>query len=98
MHQGAPNGVLTSFVYLVNPDSTVAVRPITTGIVDGDQVAVTRGLAAGDIVVTEGGDRLRDGATVQLPGATPVHATPASGPAAGKKDGSRHRPKPAPTP
>ena len=27
------------------------------------------GIAAGDLVVTEGGDRLRDGARVQLPGA-----------------------------
>jgi multidrug efflux system membrane fusion protein len=45
------------------------VRAITTGVVDGEQVAVTKGLAAGDMVVTEGGDRLRDGATVVLPGA-----------------------------
>jgi membrane fusion protein, multidrug efflux system len=33
---------------------------------------VSSGLAAGDIVVTEGGDRLRDGAPVVLPGATPT--------------------------
>ncbi|MFI4891740.1 MAG: MdtA/MuxA family multidrug efflux RND transporter periplasmic adaptor subunit [Steroidobacterales bacterium] len=98
VHQGAPNGTLTSFVYLVNPDSTVAVRPITTGIVDAEQVAVTKGLAVGDLVVTEGGDRLRDGATVMLPSATPVHAKPAPGPAAGKTDGSRRRSKPASTP
>jgi membrane fusion protein, multidrug efflux system len=97
VHQGAPNGVLTSFVYLVKPDSTVTVRPITTGVVDGEQVAVTKGIAAGDQVVTEGGDRLRDGAAVILPAATPVHTLPTAAPAA-KKDASHRRSKPAPAP
>ncbi len=97
VHQGAPNGVLTSFVYLVKPDSTVTVRPITTGVVDGEQIAVTKGIGAGDMVVTEGGDRLRDGATVILPAATPVHTLPAAAPAA-KKDASQRRSKPASTP
>ncbi len=71
VHRGAPNGVVTTFVYRVNPDSTVSVRPVTLSVVDGERVAVSAGLAAGDIVVTEGGDRLRDGAPVALPGATP---------------------------
>jgi multidrug efflux system membrane fusion protein len=96
VHQGAPSGVLTSFVYLVNAaDTTVSVRPVTTGIVDGEQVAVTKGLQAGDIVVTEGGDRLRDGATVLLPAATPVHQAPAATPAT--KDHGHHRSRPAGT-
>jgi membrane fusion protein, multidrug efflux system len=34
------------------------------------------GLNEGDMVVTEGGDRLRDGAPVELPADTPVHAPP----------------------
>jgi membrane fusion protein, multidrug efflux system len=82
VHRGAPNGVTTTFVYLVNPDSTVSVRPVTLGVVDGENVAVTAGLTPGAVVVTEGGDRLRDGAPVQLPEAvgTPVRA--ASAPAA----------------
>jgi multidrug efflux system membrane fusion protein len=71
VHRGAPNGETTTFVYLVNPDNTVSVRPVTLGVVDGERVAVTAGLKPGAIVVTEGGDRLRDGATVQLPGAEP---------------------------
>jgi multidrug efflux system membrane fusion protein len=97
VHQGAPNGVLTSFVYLVKPDNTVTVRPVTTGVVDGEQVAITQGIAAADVVVTEGGDRLRDGATVILPAATPVHKIPAAAPAA-KKDASHRRSKTAPAP
>jgi membrane fusion protein, multidrug efflux system len=55
-------------VYLVNQDNTVSVRPVTLGTADGERVAVTAGLTPGAVVVTEGGDRLRDGATVQLPG------------------------------
>jgi membrane fusion protein, multidrug efflux system len=35
VHRGAPNGVTTTFVYFVNPDSTVSVRPVTLGVVDG---------------------------------------------------------------
>ena len=72
IRRGAPNGVVSTFVYLVNADRTVTVRPVTLGVLDGERVAVTAGLAAGDVVVTEGGDRLRDGATVQLPQNAPT--------------------------
>jgi membrane fusion protein, multidrug efflux system len=67
VQHGAPNGVNSTFVYLVGADSTVSVRPVTLGAADGERVAVASGLKAGDVVVTEGGDRLRDGATVLLP-------------------------------
>jgi multidrug efflux system membrane fusion protein len=80
VRRGAPNGVVSTFVYLVNADRTVSVRPVTLGVVDGERVAVTAGLAAGDVVVTEGGDRLRDGAPVQLPAA--AAGSPAAGSAA----------------
>jgi len=82
VRRGAPNGVPTTFVYVVNSDNTVAVRPVTLGVVDGERVAVTAGLKAGEVVVTEGGDRLRDGAQVQLPNSAPVPAH-AAAPAAG---------------
>lgn len=74
VRRGAPNGVVSTFVYLVKPDSTVTVRPVVLGALDGDRVAVTSGLAVGDTVVTEGGDRLREGAQVLLPGAQPPAA------------------------
>ncbi|HEX3396153.1 MAG TPA: efflux RND transporter periplasmic adaptor subunit [Steroidobacteraceae bacterium] len=74
VRRGAPNGVATTFVYLVNADQSVSVRPVTLGVIDGERVAVTAGLKAGEIVVTEGGDRLREGAQVILPGGTPVAA------------------------
>src|SRR3984957_19915003 len=67
VRRGAPNGVVSTFVYVVNSDRTVTVRPVTLGVVDGERVAVAKGLSAGEVVVTEGGDRLRDGAQVLLP-------------------------------
>ncbi len=77
VRRGAPNGVTTEFVYVVNADRTVSVRPITTGVVDGERVAVQKGLAAGEVVVTEGAARRRDGAEVLLP-----DSQPPAGPAA----------------
>ena len=101
VRRGAPNGVVTTFVYLVNPNATVTVRPVTLGVVDGERVAVTAGLAAGDRVVTEGGDRLRDGAAVQLPGnmaAATAPAAAAAAPAADAAPPKRPRRRPANAP
>lgn len=75
VHHGTPNGVSTAFVYLVKPDYTVTVHPVTIGNSDGERVAVASGLKAGDIVVTEGGDRLREGARI----VPPAPAAPKSG-------------------
>jgi multidrug efflux system membrane fusion protein len=85
VHRGAPNGVTSTFVYLVNADDTAAVKAVTLGASDGEKVAVATGLADGDLVVTEGGDRLRDGAPVQLPANTPAHNAPKKAPGTGSK-------------
>ena len=98
VRRGAPNGIVTTFVYVVDADRTVKVRPVTLGVVDGERVAVAKGLAVGEVVVTEGADRLRDGAQVQLPnsagGAPPSQA--AGGARSGSPDarGPRTRSKP----
>ncbi|WP_347556529.1 MdtA/MuxA family multidrug efflux RND transporter periplasmic adaptor subunit [Robbsia sp. KACC 23696] len=63
-------GSIGSFVYLVKPDNTVTVRKITIGQVDGERTQVTQGLQAGDTVVTDGVDRLREGAKVAFGNAT----------------------------
>ena len=92
VRRGAPNGVTTTFVYVVNADSNVSVRPVTLGVIDGENVAVTAGLKPGEVVVTEGGDRLRDGAQVQLPSSTPAPAAgaqPAGKPATPGTPGAR---------
>lgn len=68
-------GTQGTFVYVVGPDHAVAVRPVTAGAVSGDNIAIEHGLAAGEQVVTDGTDKLRAGAKVEVttPGA---HATP----------------------
>lgn len=64
---GAPG----SYVYVVNSDSTVSVRVITPGPIDGERAAVLSGLDVGETVVIDGVDRLYDGARVQLPAKRP---------------------------
>ncbi len=95
VRRGAPNGVVSTFVYVVNGDRTVSVRPVTLGVVDGERVAIAKGLNAGEVVVTEGGDRLRDGAQVQLPDAAPPAAgaspTAAGAPPPGKTQRGKGR-------
>jgi len=66
------------FVYVVQPDKTVAVRNIKTGPTEGERVAVVDGLKVGDVVVTSGADRLRDGSKVELPGDNPQPAATAA--------------------
>ena len=78
VRRGAPNGVATTFVYRLKDRDKVAVEPVTLGQSDGDRVAVLAGLAIGDVVVTEGADRLREGAAVVLPGAAAQTVPPSS--------------------
>ena len=104
VRRGAPNGAVSTFVYVVGADRTVKVRPVTLGVVDGERVAVAKGLSVGEVVVTEGGDRLRDDAQVQLPGAAgpaptahPTGTARPGTPGAPGPPGSR-RPRAQPTP
>ena len=76
-------GVDGLFVYVVAPDRTVSQRKIQTGPTEGERVAVSSGLQLGEIVVTDGADRLREGGKVELPGDAP--ATPAANPADGQQ-------------
>lgn len=87
VQRGAPG----TFVYLIKPDDTVAVRPIQLGPAEGERVAVASGLEPGDRVVTDGADKLRDGAKISLrdeSGAPPPAPTPG---AAGNPNSQRGR-------
>lgn len=67
-----------TFVFVVKPDKTVAMRTVTIGVQNGDKVAVTKGLNPGETVVTDGADRLREGAEVTIPsGQKVVNVKPA---------------------
>lgn len=60
-------GTQGSFVYVANAEEkTVALRLVTLGTVTADTVAIEKGLAAGEIVVVDGADKLRQGAKVEL--------------------------------
>ncbi len=62
------NGPSSNFVYILNPDHTVTMRTVVTGPTDGNNIAIMKGLTAGETVVTDGADQLRDGQQVLLPG------------------------------
>jgi multidrug efflux system membrane fusion protein len=91
---GVQRGVPGTFVYLINADSTVSVRPVQLGVTDRDHVEVRSGLAPGDRIVIDGADKLRDGAKITI--RTEAGAvTPSPGPdqSAGKKRRSEGVPK-----
>jgi multidrug efflux system membrane fusion protein len=87
---GIQRGVPGTFVYLINADNTVSVRPIKLGITDGDRVEVLSGIAPGDRIVIDGADKLRDGAKINLraeagTGTPAKSATPDTDKSGGKK-------------
>ncbi|MBL8512326.1 MAG: MdtA/MuxA family multidrug efflux RND transporter periplasmic adaptor subunit [Betaproteobacteria bacterium] len=55
-----------TIVYVVNADKTISTRPVKMGITENDLVAIESGVAAGEVVVTDGIDRLREGAKVEV--------------------------------
>ncbi len=75
------HGPSGDFVYTVNADHTVKLRDVTAGISGVEDVAITKGLALGEEVVTEGGDRLKDGASVRSGADRPAGAAPTAAPA-----------------
>jgi multidrug efflux system membrane fusion protein len=84
----------STYVFLVKPDSTVTVRTVTIGTVEGNDSEVTSGLQPGDMVVMTGVDKLTEGTKVVAhlagdtgagahSGGSPASAAPASGAPAG---------------
>jgi membrane fusion protein, multidrug efflux system len=84
---GVQRGVPGTFVYLINPDSTVAVRPVQLGVTDGNHVEVLSGLTPGDRIVIDGADKLRDGAKIIIRS----EAGPDNPPAADKSGTKKRR-------
>jgi multidrug efflux system membrane fusion protein len=81
-----------TFVYVVNADNTVTVRPVKLGPTQGEIVALDAGVTPGELVVTDGADRLREGARVQIADRTPRPDKAGGGKAgAGKGEGGRRK-------
>ncbi len=85
--QRGPKG---AFVYVVNKEEqTVSVRAVTVGVSQGEETSIENGLAAGESVVIDGTEKLREGSKVDLrPSAAPTPAgeeVPAPGQGRGKQ-------------
>lgn len=59
-------GTNGTFVYALDGDKKVTIRKLKIGASDGEHTVVTEGLAAGDRVVLEGTDRLKEGSEVDV--------------------------------
>jgi multidrug efflux system membrane fusion protein len=82
------HGPSGDFVWVLQEDKTVKQTAVTTGPGTAETTSIVSGLSAGETVVTDGGDRLRDGASVTLPrGAT--GASGGAGGAHGKGGGAK---------
>jgi multidrug efflux system membrane fusion protein len=66
--QAVQRGPQGTFVYVVRADQTVEMRPVTLGVSQEGNASVASGLSAGELVVTEGADRLREGGKVEVKG------------------------------
>ena len=76
-----------AFVYAVKNDKTVEARPVTVTLAQGNMTVVTNGVAPGDVVVTDGQDKLQTGSSIEprdagstnTPSASSTGSAPISG-------------------
>jgi len=91
--QAIQTGQDGQFVFVVNQDSTVEQRPVTTGQPFDQDVVVAKGLEPGEIVVTQGQLRLESGTRVQSADPRTGETSPGGGRggrgAQGGRDGRR---------
>lgn len=90
------HGAQGDFVFVLLPDQTARLSAVTTGPSHDGRTVILSGIAAGDTVITEGADRLEDGARVNLPGQGPGQGPgerrgPGEGQGPGERRGSGER-------
>jgi multidrug efflux system membrane fusion protein len=71
-----------TYVYAVNPDKTVEDRIVTVALTQGDTTVVSEGVNPGDMVVTDGQDKLQRGSRIEPRTGAPSHGT-STGPVTG---------------
>jgi membrane fusion protein, multidrug efflux system len=95
IQRGSPgssgSGALGTYVYVINADNTVSVKPVTVGPVfvsanNASMTTIVSGLSKGDRVVTDGTDRLRGGMHVSVSSVDNKPVAPAPG---GPQDNNR---------
>lgn len=79
-----------AFVYAVKPDNTVEARPVTISLTQGNTTVITSGVAPGEMVVTDGQDKLQTGSTIE-----PRNSGPNNTPSATGRDGAPNSGTPA---
>lgn len=77
------------YVYVIDVEGVAHTRAVTRGLATVDQMLIAKGLQAGERVVTEGGDRVKDGAKVQLQGRAPAGGASGAAAAQGRASGAR---------
>jgi len=53
-------------VWIVQPDRTVSLRYVQVGVMGPDESEIVSGMSSGDIVITDGVDRLQQGTRVSV--------------------------------
>ena len=78
--QRGPQG---SFVYALKPDKTVEVRPVNVALTQNNVSVIASGVNPGDVVVTDGQDKLQSGSKVEPRSASTSGGRPAQSSATG---------------
>ena len=79
------------FVWVLNSENKVSKHTVVPGIQDSLKVVIDAGLSAGDRVVTDGIDRLTEGAKVEVVTAHDATATSTEKPAAAEGHSAGHK-------
>ncbi len=86
--QRGPQG---TYVFVVKPDKTAEMRNVTATISQGNFVAISQGLQAGETVVTDGQDKLQPGTKVEIRGDTGQNGSPGQNEGPGQNGGQGQR-------
>jgi multidrug efflux system membrane fusion protein len=76
--QRGPQGI--SYVYVVKANKTVDVRSVSVAITQGAMAAIESGITPGEVVVTDGQDKLQADSKVELRSANAMEKIPAQAP------------------
>ncbi len=60
------HGAQGTFVYMLNQNHTVSIKPVKVSVVSGDYITVVKGVLPGQFVVVEGAEKLTEGARVNV--------------------------------
>jgi multidrug efflux system membrane fusion protein len=75
--QRGPQG---TYVFMAKPDHTVDIRPVTVSFTQENMATIASGVAPGDVVVTDGQDKLQEGSQIEVRApAAPVSQPPTAG-------------------